>query len=175
MHRMLRYITRMSRNRLRRARGWEILVKPRCRWLCLGVTLALFASQAGAMFVVNQPWVVPAPKGRSTAAYMDLTSTEAATLVGARSDAAQEVTIGGRAHPAQSLPKLALPAGRMIRLAPHSYRLVLDKLSRSIKRGERVQLTLVIEAADGSRQEIPVDAEARFNSPLDEERRAHPR
>jgi hypothetical protein len=61
----------------------------------------------------------------------------------------------------------------MVHLAPNGYRLVLEHTTRSIKRGERVLLTLVIEASDGSRQEIPVDAEARFNSPLDEERRAH--
>ena len=125
------------------------------------------------MFIVNQPWVVPASKGRSTEAYMDLTSSEEATLVAARSDAAREVRVGGGTHSTQSLPKLALPAGRMIRLAPHGYRLVLDKLSRTIKRGERVHLTLVIEAANGTRQEIPVDAEARFDSPLAAERRAH--
>jgi copper(I)-binding protein len=140
---------------------------------CLALALELVATEAGAMFIVNQPWVMPAPKGRSTEAYMDLTSTDGATLVAARSDAAGNVRIRGRAHAAQALPKLALPAGTMIRLAPRSYRLVLDKLTRTIKRGERVQFTLVIEAPDGSRQEIPVDAEARFDSPLEAERRAH--
>ena len=125
------------------------------------------------MFIVNQPWVLPAAKGRSTEAYMDLTSSDATTLVAARSDAARDVRIVGRAQPAQKLSELALPAGRMIRLAPHGYRLLLDKLTRAIKRGERVQLTLVIEAADGTKQEIPVNAEARFDSPLDAELRAH--
>jgi copper(I)-binding protein len=150
-----------------------MLLVPRCAACCLTLGLALFAAEAGAMFIVNQPWVLPAAKGRSTEAYMDLTSSDGTTLVAARSEAAREVRIGGRAQSARSLPRLALPAGRMIRFAPHGYRLVLDGLTRAITRGERVQLTLVIEAADGTRQEIPVDAEARFDSPLDAERRAH--
>ena len=127
------------------------------------------------MFIVNQPWLLPAAKGQTIEAYMDLTSSDGTTLVAARSDAAREVRIGGQAQSARSLPRLALPAGHMIRFAPHGYRLVLDGLTRAITRGERVQLTLVIEAADGTRQEIPVDAEARFDSPLDAERRAHKR
>ena len=125
------------------------------------------------MFIVNQPWVLPAAKGRSTEAYMDLTSSEEAALVEARSDAALQINIRGETRSHDRLTKLALPAGRMVRLAPRSYRLALDKLTRTIKRGERVQLTLVIEASNGTRQEIPVNAEARFESPLDAERRAH--
>jgi len=140
---------------------------------CLVLGLALFGADASAMFIVNQPWVVPAAKGRSTEAYMDLTSSDEARLIAARSDAAQEVRVGGGTRSTRSLSKLALPAGRMIRLAPHSYRLVLDKLTRRIKLGERVHLTLVIEAVNGTTQEIPVDAEARFDSPLDAERRVH--
>jgi copper(I)-binding protein len=146
---------------------------PRRAACCLALGLALFGTEAGAMFIVNQPWVLPAAKGRSTEAYMDLTSSDATALVAARSDVAREVRIVGQGRRAQKLPELALPAGRMIRLAPHGYRLMLDQVTRPIKRGERVQLTLVIEAADGTKQEIPVNAEARFDSPLEAERRAH--
>jgi copper(I)-binding protein len=137
------------------------------------LALAVFAANAAAMFIVSQPWVLPAAKGRSTEAYMDLTSSDGSTLVAASSDIAREVRIAEGTRSAQKLPKLGLPAGSMVRLAPHSYRLVLDQLMHTIKRGERVHLTLVIEKGDGTRQEIPVDAEARFDSPLDAERRAH--
>ena len=150
-------------------RRWP--VSRRAGW-CFGLVLALVGGDADALFIVNQPWVVPAAKGRSTAAYMDLTSTEGAALVAAKSDAAARLSIGGPKR-ASNVARLALPASEMIRLAPNGYRLVLDRLTRPIKRGERVLLTLVIEAPDGSRQEIGVNAEARFNSPLDEERRAH--
>jgi len=61
----------------------------------------------------------------------------------------------------------------MVSLAPGGYRLLLAKLACTIKRGDRVLMTITIEAADGSRQEIPVDAEARLRSPIEDERRAH--
>jgi copper(I)-binding protein len=136
------------------------------------VTLALVAGDAGALFIVNQPWVLPAAKGGSTAVYMDLTSTEGATLVAAKSDAAESVSIRGPKGTPRGAP-LALPARTIVHLAPNGYRLVLERTTRSIKRGERVLLTLVIEASDGSRQEIGVNAEARLDSPLDAERRMH--
>ena len=138
----------------------------------LGVALALGAGETSALFIVNQPWVVPAAKGRSTAVYMDVTSTEGAALVGASSEASASVSIRGP-QAASRMARLALPAREMVRLAPKGYRLVLERTTRPIKRGERVRLTLIIEAADGSQQEIGIDAEARFDSPLEAERRAH--
>jgi copper(I)-binding protein len=152
---------RVTAAQMSRTAGW-----------CLSLALALGAGDASALFIVNQPWVVPAAKGRSTAVYMDLTSTEGAALVGASSDASASVSIRGP-RGASSNARLALPAREMVRLAPNGYRLMLDRTTRPIKRGERVRLTLTIEGADGSRQEIGVDAEARFDSPLDAERRAH--
>ena len=47
------------------------------------------------------------------------------------------------------------------------------KLIRRARLGDRLALTLTIEAADGSRQDIPVHAEVRMRSPVDDELRAH--
>src|ERR1022692_3268530 len=41
---------------------------------------ALPASDASALFIVNLPWVSPARKSQTTHAYMNLTSTDGATL-----------------------------------------------------------------------------------------------
>lgn len=139
---------------------------------CLGMVLALAAGEANAIFIVNQPWMTPAAKGRSTSAYMDLTSTEGATLVAARSDVAATVSIRAPKERAGST-HLPLPARKLIRLEKGGYRLVLDRLTRTVALGDRVLLTLTIEGVDGSRQEIVVNAEARQHSPLDDERRAH--
>ena len=38
-----------------------------------------------------------------------------------------------------------------------------------MKLGERVAITLTIEGADGARQDIPLLAEARMRSPVDDE------
>ena len=145
----------------------------RCLATCLGVALALVATEVSAIFIVNQPWIAPGAKGRSTAAYMDLTSTEGAALVAARTDAAAGVSIRGPNDRGRGVARLPLPAGKMIRLEKGGHRLVLDRLTRTVVLGDRVLLTLTIEASDGSRQEIVVNAEARHHSPLDDERRAH--
>src|SRR5258706_6304665 len=91
----------------RRSAGWF-----------LGLALALGAADASALFIVNQPWVVPAAKGRSTMAYMDLTSTEGAALVAAKSDAAAQVSIGGP-KPASSTARVPASPGGRDPAAPH--------------------------------------------------------
>jgi hypothetical protein len=53
------------------------------------------------LFIVNQPWLRPAKSGQSTEMYMNLTSTDGATLVAVRSDEAAAIVIrgpAGRAH-----------------------------------------------------------------------------
>ena len=140
--------------------------------LTCGLALALAAAQASALFVVNQPWLRPASRLEATEAYMNLTSTEGATLVAVTSAAAGSVAIlapGKRGR----VGRLPLPAQTVIALAPDRYRLVLGRLVRTLKLGEHVPLTLTIEHADGSREDVAVEAEVRLHSPIDDELRAH--
>ena len=150
-----------SRRRARRAARFAGAV-------ALAVCLGAPAPDARALFIVNQPWVKPA--ARDTEAYMLLTSTEAATLVGVRSPLAARASLrsprGGRSE-------LPLPAGATVELRPNADRIVLRGLVRRLKRGDRFPLTLRIRSADGTSQDIVVDAEVRSESPLDAERRAH--
>jgi len=149
-------------------------VSPRSRRrfaLLFGLALAVCAADAEAIFIVNQPWVRPGQRGGSTEAYMDLTSTEGATLVAVRSEIA---SVAIRTKSGTSVvDRLPLAANTMLKLAPNGVRLSLTKLARPLVRGEHVTLTLTVESADGSRQDIPVTAEVRLRSPLDDERRAH--
>jgi periplasmic copper chaperone A len=131
---------------------------------------ALFvAADAHALFIVNQPWIKPGT--RNSEAYMILTSTEGATLVGVRSSIAARVSLRGKGSVARAA--LPLPAGEAIALRPGADRIALVGLTRALKRGERVVLTLEVETATGARQEIEVAAEVRSESPYDAERRAH--
>jgi copper(I)-binding protein len=139
----------------------------------LGFALALAAQQANALFIVNLPWARPAQRGQATEAYMDLTSTDGATLVGVTSDAAGTATIRAPGKTSSKIIRVPLPARTLVALAPGGYRIALSGMMRPLKLGDRVTLTLTIEAADGSRQDISVDAEVRLRSPLDDERRAH--
>jgi copper(I)-binding protein len=141
--------------------------------LTCGLVLTLLAPTASALFIVNQPWARPAKSGQATDVYMNLTSTDGASLVAVHTEDAEAIVIRGPGKDARTVPMLPLPAGTLVALAPGRHRLVMIGLTRSVKPGDRLALTLTIESADGARQNIPVLAEARLHSPLDDERRAH--
>jgi len=149
------------------------LIRSRRLALLLALVLAASSMAAQALTVINQPWVKPATAGHSTEAYMNLTSTEGATLVAARSDLAAATTLQRPASDARAAVELALPAGAIVELAPGHYRLSLRRLSKTIKLGDVLPLKLTIRSADGALQEIAVGAVARLRSPVDDERRAH--
>jgi copper(I)-binding protein len=139
-----------------------------------GLSLGLLAQHASALFfVVNQPWVRPAQRTQVTEVYMNLTSRDGATLVGAASAVAGSVLIRAPGKAAGTLARLPLPAQSVVALAPGGYHLVLSGLVRTLKLGDRVPLTLTIEDADGSLQDVSVNAEVRLRSPIDDEMRAH--
>ena len=141
--------------------------------MACGIALCLLAANANALFIVNQPWVKPARSGQTTEVYMNLTSTDGATLVAVRSDAAATVIVRGPGRKPATIDRLPLPAKVLVALAPGREHIALVRLAKIVKLGERVALTLTIEDSNGGRQEIPVDAEARMRSPEDDERRAH--
>jgi copper(I)-binding protein len=141
--------------------------------LACGLGLGLMAQQASALFVVNQPWIRPAQKAQATEAYMNLTSTEGASLIGVASAGAATAAILAPGQTAGAVERVSLPAQKVVALAPDGYRIVMRRLTRTLKVGDRVQLTLTIEAADGTRQEVGVNAEVRLHSPIDDEMHAH--
>ena len=176
------FLLRRARNRPRRAAVDVALMMltmtslRRPRWPALtlfALALALPAAVAQALTVVNQPWIRPAAAGRSTEAFMNLTSTEGATLVAARSDSAAATTLHRPGRDARAAVELALPAGTIVELAPGSYRFSLRRLNKRVKLGDIVPMTLTIRNADGVDQDIAVRAVARLRAPVDDERRAH--
>jgi copper(I)-binding protein len=125
------------------------------------------------VFAVNQPWVTPTAGKRTTEAYMDITSSEDAALVAVRSDVAARVSLRAPAGTKSARRELRFPSHATVKLAPGGYRLVLTGVAMPLKPGDRVPLTLTIRHDSGTLQDIPVDAEVRLHSPLDDERRAH--
>ena len=136
--------------------------------------LALCPIACGApVFAVNQPWVAPTGGKKTTEAYMDITSSEDAALIAVRSDAAARVSLRAPAGTKSAPRELRFPSHAIVKLAPGGYRLVLTGVAMTLKPGARVPLTLTIRHDSGTLQDIPVDAEVRLHSPLDDERRAH--
>jgi copper(I)-binding protein len=120
---------------------------------------------AFAIFIASEPWTKPASRGQTTEAYMELTSTEGATVVGVRCNSAKRVEIQPPGVSAKPVSELALPSGKKMLLAPKAYRIVLRNVGRTLKLGDHVPMVLVVQSADGSRQEIPLEAEVRLHSP----------
>ncbi|TMH26521.1 MAG: copper chaperone PCu(A)C [Betaproteobacteria bacterium] len=143
-------------------------VKRRALLAC-GVGIILAATHAQAIFIVNQPWARPAARGGSTEVYMDLTSTEGVMLIAVATDAAQAVFILQPGKAVKPTESVALKPGTLVALKPGSYRISLQRLARTLKLGDRVTLTLTIRDADGAEQQIPVNAEVRLRSPIEDE------
>jgi VCBS repeat-containing protein len=68
---------------------------------------------------------------------------------------------------------LPLPPAEDVALKANGYRLVLQQLARTLKRGDRVPMALTVRNADGTIQTIAVDAEVRLRSPTDDHRVPH--
>jgi copper(I)-binding protein len=141
------------------------------RWR-LSVLIALLfsvcANDASAIFIVNEPWVRTAKNAKLAEAYMVLTSTEGATLVGVRCEVAERIEIFPPGTSRGAIDAIDLPAGKTVMLAPRGNRLVLSGLGRALKLGDRVPIVLIVAAADGSRREIPISAEVRLHSPTED-------
>ena len=153
----------------------SLLTTRRAYVLAIGWCIGLVPICAGAhaVVVVNQPWVRPAGAAQGTEVYMNLTSTEGATLVAVRTDGAATATLQGPGRRTSIVRELALPAAKVVELAPGKQRIALHRLIKAVRLGDLVDLTLTLEGADGQRQEIPVSAVARLRSPIDDERRTH--
>jgi copper(I)-binding protein len=144
-----------------------------CPALMLGLAATMAASPASALFIVNQPWLRPAQVAQTTEVYMDLTSTEGAKVIGVRTDVAKTAVIRAPGKTAITATGVTLPPRTLVSLAPGQHRIALKHVLRTLKLGDRVNLTLTVELDDGSRQDIAVNAEVRLRSPIDDERRAH--
>ena len=136
------------------------------RFLCL-LALAPVASLA-AVITVNEPWLRPAAKGASTDVFMELTVSEPATLVDIRTPAATKVSLAQGSQRGAPPLRLELVAQETLLMRDAGTRIVLARVERTLKRGDRVPLTLVLRYADGTTQDIDVDAEVRRRSPSED-------
>ena len=140
-----------------------------CRLAVAAVAVVLpLEGRAVAVTTVSDPWVRIAPDGKSAEAFMEIMSSEGATIVGAESDVSAEVPMQRPGRERAVAAWIALPPRTSVKLAPGDYRLLLPKLKRPLKLGDRVALSLIVEAPGGSRQTIPVNAEVRRRSAYDD-------
>jgi copper(I)-binding protein len=130
--------------------------------------LALAASTFAAADVkVKEPWVRgTVPAQTATGAFMTITSSEEAKLVGAASPAAKTVEIHnsemhGSVMHMQAVDAVPLPAGKAVQLKPGGFHVMMIGLDKPVKAGDKVPLKLTIEDAKGKRTTVDVTAEVR--------------
>ena len=135
--------------------------------------MGMFAADATAILVVSQPWVLLSTDQRSAEVYMNLRSTEGAVLVGVTTFAAALTSMQPPGKRTKPIAEIALPANIEVQLAPVGHRITLMQLTKTLKLGDHVPISLRLKSADGSMQELLVNAEVRLHSALEDELHPH--
>ncbi len=133
----------------------------------LAFSLMLAGAAAQADVTVKDSWVRgTTPAQKATGAFMEIVSSDAATLLSAASPVAGVVEIHTMkmedgVMKMRAIPKLDLPAGKAVKLAPGGNHIMLMDLRQQMKKGDVVPLTLKVEGKDKKVQVIEIKAEVR--------------
>ena len=105
------------------------------------VSLELAAGASLAQVEVQSPWARATVPGQKTAgAYLQLKSAQGANLIGAESPVAaivevHEMRMEGNVMRMRAVPRLELPAGKLVELKPGGYHIMLIDLRQPLKNG----------------------------------------
>lgn len=133
--------------------------------ILVAAALAAFSLAAQAEVTIRDAWVRgTTPAQKVTGAFMEVTSSEDAALVAVASPVAGTAEIHGMkmengVMKMRPLPRLDLPAGKPVKLAPRGSHIMLMDLQRQLKPGEALTLMLKVEGGNGRTQ--VVEAKAR--------------
>ncbi|MCW5641509.1 MAG: copper chaperone PCu(A)C [Rhodoferax sp.] len=142
----------------------------RFRWVALALWLG--ATVAAAQVKVEEAWVRATVPGQQAAgAFMKITSTEPAKLVSVASSVSKfsEIHVmkmdGGVMKMRTHTGGLEIPANTTVVLGSGGYHVMLMDLSRAVRAGETMPLTIRFSDASGKETAISVDAKASFMNP----------
>jgi periplasmic copper chaperone A len=122
--------------------------------LALCASLPAFAADAPSVKAANA-WARATAPGQNTAvAYVELTSDRDAALVAAGSPLAgrtelHAMTTEGGVMRMRQVPRVGLPAGQTVALAPNGVHLMLLDLKQPLKAGDKLPLVLSIQPPSG--------------------------
>jgi periplasmic copper chaperone A len=144
--------------------------------ILIALLVAACGGGSGSAITVTDPWSRTSPMvAGAGAAYMVVENTGSAAdnLLGGRSDVAKAVEVhetyemapeptasdgmGGGMMGMRRIDKLEIPAGGKVELKPGGYHIMLIDLTRELKAGETIEITLTFEKAG----EVKVTAEVR--------------
>jgi len=132
----------------------------------LSMLLACVAG-AQAQVAVKDAWVrATVPQQVATGAFMQIVSAGEARLVEVRSSVAgvveiHQMAMQGDVMKMHAVPGVELPAGKPVELKPGGYHVMLMDLKQTLKAGDMVPLTLVVEGKDKKRETIDIKASVR--------------
>lgn len=116
---------------------------------------------------VKDPWIRGTVQGQSaTGAFMELTGKSNARLVGAASPVAKSVEVHNmkvengvmKMFPVDGVE---LPAGKLVKLAPGGYHVMLMDLQKPLNAGDKVPLKLTFELANKKRETVDLSVDVR--------------
>jgi len=120
---------------------------------------------------VKDAWVrAPAPGQKVAGAYMEITSRTHHWLISVASPVAaraelHSTTMEGGVMRMRAIEKLELPGGKAVKLAPGGLHIMLIDLKQTLKRGDKVPITLTVLRDDLlNRAVFTVQAEVRADS-----------
>ena len=131
------------------------------------IVLASVALPACAAVTIRDAWVRGMVPGQdTTVAYMKLNSSANAALVRAQSPIAKSVELHSMRMESGVMkmrdePRLNLPAGKTVELAPSGEHLMLMGVAQPLKPGDTVPLTLTFEEQDGTTSTVQVSAKVQ--------------
>ncbi len=134
-------------------------------------TLLAAAGAVQAQVQVRDAWARPALPGQAaTGAFMALTSTDGARLIGAASPVAgvveiHEMVMEGSVMKMRAVPAIDLPPGRSVELKPGGYHVMLMDLRRPLNAGEKIALELRFETRDKRLVTQPIEVEVSVRAP----------
>jgi copper(I)-binding protein len=132
------------------------------------LTFALLAQSAWAADIkVDNAWLRATVPGQQVAgAFMNITSPVNAKLVSAESSVTGSMEVHSMSMKngvmeMREIKVLPLPKGKLVKLAPGGFHLMLFDLKQPMKVGEIVPIKLTIETADKKREVVEVNAQVR--------------
>lgn len=135
--------------------------------LVLAAIVGAAATTAAADVAATKAWVRgTVPGQQTTGAFVTLTSSEPAKLVGVSSPVAKIAELhashqSGGVMRMHAVDAIALPAGKPVELRPGGYHVMLIDLHRPVRAGDRVPLVFEVRDAKGRIRRIDVNADVR--------------
>jgi copper(I)-binding protein len=124
--------------------------------------LIVVVSPALAQVEVKDAWMrATVPHQKAAGAFMRLTAAQTMRVVEVTSPVAavaeiHEMKLVDNVMRMRPVAALDLPAGQAVELKPGGHHVMLQDLKQTIKEGDVVPLTLVLEGSDGKRTNVDV-------------------